>query len=87
MQESLHDFISKIDDSFAIQDYSIIVPGIEYCFTRTRDKNIYKGKLKKLANNFELRFIFEKVQIYNGTNFQKFIEMLSTNEIDKIYYL
>jgi hypothetical protein len=35
MQENLSNIIAELGDSFAIQDISILVPGVEYHFTHT----------------------------------------------------
>lgn len=87
MGDNLFKVISEFGDSFAIQDSSIIVPGIEYYFTRSYDKNIYKGKFKQICNKFEKRFIFENVEIYDGAKFQHFTKLFSTPGVDKIYHL
>ncbi len=87
MGENLLKVITEFGDSFAIQDISILCPGVEYYFTRTYDKNIYKGKFKEIYNKYEKRFIFENVEIYNGSRFENFTKLFSTNGIDKIYHL
>jgi len=87
MEDNLFNVIKQFGDSFAIQDISIIVPGIEYYFTRSYDKNIYKGKFKEIYNKSEKRFIFTDVEIYNGSGFQHFTKLFSTCGIDKIYHL
>ncbi len=87
MGDNLFNIIAEFGDSFAIQDMSTLLPGIEYYFIRTNDKNIYKGKLKQIYYTFEKRFIFEKVEIYNGSKFQHFTDLFSTIGIDKIYHL
>lgn len=87
MVDNLFNVITEFGDSFAIQDISILVPGVEYYFTRTYDKNIYKGKFKEIYNKYEKRFIFENVEIYNGSRFENFTKFFSTNGVDKIYCL
>lgn len=87
MIDNLFNIITDFGDSFAIQNISILVPGVEYYFTRTYDKNIYKGKFKQIYDKTEKKFIFEKVEIYNGSRFQHFTDLFSTHGIDKIYHL
>jgi len=87
MTDNLFNVITESGDSFAVQDVSILVPGVEYYFTRIYDKNIYKGKFKEIYNKYEKRFIFETVEIYDGTKFQYFARLFSTNGVDKIYCL
>ena len=76
-------------DNFVIQDISKLIEGFVYYFKQINDKNIYKGKFKIIYYNqkTETRFIFEDVEIYNGSSFQHFTYSLSTPFIDKIYYL
>jgi hypothetical protein len=87
MGDNLINVINQFGESFEIQDISILVPGIEYYFTCTYDKNFYKGKFKQIYNKSEKRFIFTEVEIYNGHVFQHFTKLFSTCEIDKIYHL
>ena len=87
MGDNLFNVIHELGDSFAIQDISILVPGMDYYFTRNYDKNIYKGKFKKICNVIENKFIFEKVEVYNGFVFQKFTELFLTTGVNKIYHL
>jgi hypothetical protein len=90
MSENLLEIIKH----FELQDYSILISGVSYYFkTDTKNDNdttnniIYKGKFKSYNNQFEKRFIFEEVEIYNGSCFQHYTNLLSTNNIDKMYYL
>jgi hypothetical protein len=87
MVDNPFNVIAEFGDSFAIQDISILVPDIEYYFTRTYDKNIYKGKFKEICNKYEKRFIFENVETYDGSRFQNFTKLFSTPDVDKIYHL
>lgn len=87
MGDNLFKVIDEFGDSFAVQDISILVTGVEYYFTRIYDRNIYKGKFKEICNKHEKRFIFINVEIYNGSRFQNFTELFSTIGIDKIYHL
>jgi hypothetical protein len=86
MSEKLDNIIAEFGDSFSIKDISILVPGLVYYFT-CKNKNIYKGKFEKYINEFEERFIFENVEIYDGTKFKHFTQSYSATTIDKIYYL
>jgi len=84
------DLISVIQssDNFVIQDNSVLTDGIIYYFTQINDKNFYKGIFKIIYyNETETRFIFDNVEIYNGSSFQHCTYRLSTPFIDKIYYL
>jgi len=64
MTDNLFNVITESGDSFAVQDVSILVPGVEYYFTHIYDKNIYKGKFKEIYNKYEKIFIFETVDGY-----------------------
>ena len=87
MGDNLINVINQFGESFEIQDISILVPGIEYYFTCTYDKNFYKGKFKQIYNKSEKGFIFTDVEIYNGSRFQYFTELFSICGIVKIYHL
>lgn len=87
MLNSLRTIIED-NDNLAIQDTSLLTEGLVYYFTEVNDKNIYRGKFKNTFNNeHKKRFVFNDVEIYNGTGFQIFTYQLSTPNINKIYCL
>lgn len=83
--ENLFKILKEFGDSFAIQDDTILQHGTTYHFTKKNDFNVYKGKFNKV-DKFGYT-IFDNVEIYNGFEYQKYTNKLSSSYIDKIYYL
>jgi len=86
MEDNLFNIINDFGNSFAIQDWSILVSGMEYYFTRTYDKNIYKGEFKLIYENSKRRMVFENVTVYDGKKLQYFAKIITTDNVNKIYY-
>jgi hypothetical protein len=85
MANNLIQIIKELGDNFAVQDESILINDILYYFTKKNDHNIYKGYFK--GHHKFGYIIFHNVEIYNGSGFQSYAGLLSTTNIDKIYYL
>jgi hypothetical protein len=85
MTESL-DLILNSDD-FVIHNDSLLVKELFYYFKQFNDTRLFIGKFKNRFNTFERRLVFNDVKVLEGDEFKPFCKEISSNKINKIYYL
>jgi len=86
MSENL---FNDLGNNLVIENISILTHGLCYYFRLKDSQDVYRGYYETSFNESSgKRIVFRDVEIYaNNKCFKYYTKMLSTNNVDKIYYL